>query len=803
MKKLILFFVLLFATGSLCAQRSVVDFTQDWKFHPGDDSLASRPGYDDAGWRRLDLPHDWSIEGSFSEKHPTTFNEGALPAGIGWYRKTFTVPETASGRQASIYFEGVYKNSEVWINGHYLGKRPSGYISFFYALTPYLKGGNKKNEIAVRVDNSAQPDSRWYSGSGIYRPVWLVTTGAVAVDRWGTFVSTPQADDRSATVAVQLSLVNASGKPWQVSVESAVVDMRGRTVATKTTGQLLLNDSITNVSQQIPVDHPLLWSVDLPFLYFLKTTIRTGGRVLDQYETPFGIRTFRFDAARGFFLNGKPLKILGVCNHHDLGALGAAVNERALERQLQLLKDMGCNAIRTAHNPPAPRLLDLCDRMGFIVMDEAFDMWVKRKNRQDYHLDFAAWHKRDLEDQVKRDRNHPSVFIWSIGNEIREQFDSSGTRIARELVNIVKSLDTTRPVTSALTENDPAKNYIYQSGALDLLGFNYKAEAYPLLPARFPGQSLLASETGSALATRGHYDLPADSLRRWPPDSKTPFTGGNPDLTVSAYDNTFAYWGSSHEAAWKAVKKYDFIAGLFAWSGFDFLGEPVPYTWPARSAYYGIIDLAGFPKDVYYLYQSEWTSKPVLHIFPHWNWQPGQMVDVWAYYSQADEVELFLNGRSLGIRKKEGDEMHVAWKVPFEPGTLQAVSRRNGTTVLAKAIRTAGAPAKIRLTADRSRLRADGKDLAFVTVAITDAAGNPVPDAANDVHFTLSGPATMAGVDNGLQTSMEPFRADHRKAWKGLCLAIIQSTRAKPPGRITLTAASDGLQNAVVTIETR
>ncbi|MBE7169401.1 MAG: glycoside hydrolase family 2 protein [Williamsia sp.] len=801
MKKLFLFSLIFLITRQLAAQRAMVDFNGGWKFYLGDDSTASQPGYNDNAWRQLDLPHDWSIEGSFSEKHPATFNEGALPAGIGWYSKEFTIPETSRGKQVSIYFEGVYKNSEVWINGHYLGKRPSGYISFYYPLSPYLKWGKEKNRIAVRVDNSAQPDSRWYTGSGIYRNVWLITTSAIAVDHWGTTIATPRINNSSAAVAVRLAIVNKSGKPRPITVQLVVSDAAGRRVATKTTAQLTVQDSVTDLSDVLTVARPQLWSVRKPVLYSLKTIIRSGGQVLDVCETPFGIRSFYFDAAKGFFLNGKYLKILGVCNHHDLGALGAAVNEKALERQLRLLKDMGCNAIRTAHNPPAPQLLALCDKMGFLVMDEAFDMWVKRKNRQDYHLDFEAWHKKDLEDQVRRDRNHPSVFIWSIGNEIREQFDSSGTRITRELVNIVKGLDTTRPVTSALTENIPEKNFIYQSGALDLLGFNYKPEAYPDLPSKFPGQKLFASETGSALATRGHYDMPSDSARRWPPDSKGPFTGGNPDFTVSAYDNTFAYWGASHEAAWKAVKKYDFIAGLFAWSGFDFLGEPVPYQWPARSAYYGIIDLAGFPKDVYYLYQSEWTNKPVLHLFPHWNWTPGKSVDVWAYYNEADEVELYLNGKSLGVRKKEGDSLHVMWRVPFEPGTLKAVSRKNGHTVLTKEIRTAGPPAKIRLVADNKRLKADGKDLLFVTVGITDANGIPVPTADKEVRFSLNGPGLIAGVDNGSQTSTESFKAPRRKAMNGLCLAIIQSTRQA--GKLVLTATADGLEPASLVVESK
>jgi beta-galactosidase len=486
--------------------------------------------------------------------------------------------------------------------------------------------------------------------------------------------------------------------------------------------------------------------------------------------------------------------------HHDLGALGAAVNTRAIERQLQILKAMGCNAIRTSHNPPAPELLDLCDKMGFLVMDEAFDMWKKGKNKFDYHVDFKDWHRQDLEDQVKRDRNHPSVFMWSIGNEIREQFDSSGTDIARELVEIVKRLDTTRPVTCALTENNSEKNFIYQSHALDVLGFNYKLNDYAELPKRFPGQKLIASETASALATRGHYDMPSDSNRVWPPDAKSK-NYGNPDLTVSAYDNTYAYWGATHEQSWMAVKKNDFMAGTFVWSGFDFIGEPVPYQWPSRSSYYGIVDLAGFPKDVYYMYQSEWTAKPVLHIFPHWNWKKGDSVDVWAYYNRADEVELFLNGRSLGVKRKQGDSLHVWWRVKYEPGTLKAISSKNGKVVLTREIKTAGAPSKIQLNADRRIVKANGEDLCFVTVKITDSEGNLVPDADNLVKFEIKGSGEIAGVDNGLQTSMEPFKASYRRAFNGKCLVIIKTTQKK--GSIQLTAHSEGLKSSSIIIDAR
>lgn len=803
MARLLSFLVLLLlgaqsaAFGARPATRGVVEFNKDWKFFLGDEAQAKDALFNDAAWRTLTLPHDWSIEGKFDEQNPAKPEGGGLPTGVGWYRKTFTLPATAAGKNVFIEFDGVYRYSEVWLNGHSLGKRPNGYISFRYELTRYLKPAGQPNVVAVRVDNSAQPNSRWYSGSGIYRNVWLITTSNVAVDHWGTFVTTPQVSQKVATVLVQTQIRNATGTAQQVNLETVVVDDQGKKVARQLTKGVQLRDSSTTVAQSITLNNPRLWSPAQPNLYRVQTTIRRGSKAEDTYETPLGIRTLAFNQ-RGFSLNGQPLMILGVCNHHDLGALGAAVNVRAMERQLELLKAMGCNAIRTAHNAPAPELLDLCDRMGFLVMDEAFDMWQKKKNSQDYHVDFKQWYQRDLEDQIRRDRNHPSVVMWSIGNEIREQFDSTGVALTKELTAIVKRLDTTRSVTSALTENEPAKNFMTQASVLDVLGFNYKHEAYADLPKRFPGQKFIASETTSALQTRGHYDMPSDSIRRWPKDGKTRLTTGNPDHTASAYDNAAAYWGSTHEETWKTIKKLPHMSGLFIWTGFDYLGEPVPYPWPARSSYFGILDLAGFPKDIYHLYQSEWTNKPVLHIFPHWNWRPGQTVDVWAYYSQADEVELLLNGKSLGTRKKQGDELHVMWRVPYAPGTLQAISRKVGKTVLMRTINTAGPATKIELTADRSKLRADGKDVSFVTVRVLDAAGNLVPDAANLVRFSISGSGFIAGVDNGYQASLEPFKADSRKAYSGMCLAIIQTT--EKAGAIILQATADGLAPASVTL---
>ena len=791
---LILSFV---ACSSKTDNRSRESFDTNWQFHLGDVPNGQLPGLDDSGWRTLNLPHDWSIEGKFSEDNPAGARGGALPGGIGWYRKTFKIPASDKDKMVFIDFDGVYRNSEVWINGHYLGKRPYGFSSFRYDLTPYLKYGNEKNSIAVKVDNSEQPNSRWYSGSGIYRNVWLVKTGKLHIDHWGTFVSTPEVSEESAKVSLQIKVRNHYPEDKNIQIKTQIVDSQNKQVASIESKTLVLKDSTTEIIQGMDVSRPAVCRIGNPNLYKAVSQVEVDGKVEDEYETQFGIRLIKFDREKGFLLNGKQVKILGVCNHHDLGCLGAAINTRALQRQLEILKAMGCNAIRTSHNPPAPELLDLCDKMGFLVMDEAFDMWKMQKTKFDYHLDWDQWHKRDLQDLIVRDRNHPSVVIWSIGNEIREQGDSTGIPIARELAGIVKDLDTTRPVTSACNHVSP-NNFIIRSGALDVIGTNYHQQLYDSLPEMFPGGTFTATETTSALATRGEYDMPSDSIRRWPKRWDKPFTG-NPDLTCSSYDNCSVPWGSTHEETWKVIKKYDFLSGMFIWTGFDYLGEPTPYTWPARSSYFGIIDLAGFPKDAYYMYQSEWTDKPVLHLFPHWNWNKGDTVDVWAY-TNANEVELFLNGQSLGVQKKTGDALHLMWRIPFSPGTLKAVGRKDGKEIATDEVKTAGKPAKIELSADRANIKADGKDLSFVTVKITDKDGTVVPHADNLVNFELSGNGSIVGVDNGLQTSHEPFKAKYRKAFNGLCLAVVQSTDKS--GGIELKAVSDGLESATIEIAT-
>lgn len=778
--------------------RQKLDFDKNWHFNLGAVEHGENPSLDDSKWRTLSLPHDWSIEGKFSKDNPATPEGGALPGGIGWYRKTFTVPAASKGKLVYIDFDGVYQKSDVWVNGHHLGFRPNGYISFRYELTPYLNFGGK-NTIAVKVDNSVQPNSRWYSGSGIYRHVWLETTNKTAIDQWGTYVTTTDVSTSSAKVNVQVQLRNYKAAS-QLTVTTKLYDAVGKFIAAAgeaTSAKQNGAESFT-VTNTLTVKNPVLWSVDKPYLYKAVTQVTQGKTIVDEYTTTVGIRYFDFDADKGFSLNGKPMKILGVCNHHDLGSLGAAVNTRALERQLQMLKEMGCNGIRTSHNPPAPELLDLCDKMGFIVMDEAFDCWEWKKATYDYHLFFKEWHKRDLEDQIKRDRNHPSIMIWSVGNEIPQQGDTSAYRIAPELAAIVHSLDKTRPITTANDRPDTS-NKIVKSGAIDLIGYNYHERDYPTFHNRYPGKKFIATETTSGLETRGYYEMPSDSIRVWPTSWDKPFVreGNN----VSAYDNTRPPWGSTHEMTWKIMKKYDFLSGMFIWTGFDYLGEPTPYSWPSRSSYFGIIDLAGFPKDVYYMYQSEWTKKDVLHIFPHWNWEPGKMIDIWAYYNNADEVELYLNGKSVGIKKKTGDDLHVMWRLKFEPGTLKAVSRKNGKVVLTREIRTAGAPAKIQLVADRTSIKADGKDLSFVTVKILDKDGNIVPDADNKVNFKITGEGFIAGVDNGDPVNHDSFKVNYRKAFHGLALAIVQAK--EKAGNITLSATADGLTGSTLVLKSK
>ena len=789
---------------ALLAQRQTQNFDHAWRFHLGDVPGAQETAFDDAAWRTLDLPHDWSIEGEFSEQNPAGVAGGALPGGVGWYRKTFTVPARDSGKVVFVEFDGVYRKSEVWINGQYLGKRPYGYSSFRYELTPNVRFGAGRNVIAVRVDNSQQPNSRWYSGSGIYRHVRLVTSDPMHVAQWGTYITTPVVSVDSSHVTIRTSLRNERQVEQPIVLSTVVYDSAGREVAAVSTMGRIPGDSVAELVQDLTVSRPVLWSVERPYLYRAVSRVRCGNRLCDTYTTPFGVRSFVFRADSGFFLNGRHVKIRGVCLHHDLGALGAAVNTRAIERQLQIMRAMGVNALRTSHNPPAPELLDLTDRMGFVVMDEAFDMWKKEKTPYDYHLDWDAWHVRDLSDMVLRDRNHASVFIWSIGNEVMEQWnngDSTAAPIARELAGIVRALDPTRPITQAANNGSP-QNPVFHAGALDLLGHNYHHEVWADFPAQYPGAKFIITEAMSALNSRGVYEQPSDSVAVY----YTPYEknrGPQPPKNgrLSSYDNSRAFWGSLHEESLRLFERYPFLSGIFVWQGIDYLGEPTPYEWPARSSYFGVVDLAGFPKDPFYLYQSVWTEQPMLHLLPHWNWTPGDTIDVWAY-TNADEVELFLNGTSLGTKRKPEPVSHLMWRVAYTPGTLRAVSRKEGRVWATAEVRTAGAPVRVALAPDRARLRANGDDLSFVTVTVQDRAGALVPTAEPLIRFRLSGgDARIVGVDNGDQTSHTSFKANQVRLFNGKALVIIRARTR--PGTVTLTAAGDGLTPSTVPIQLR
>ena len=802
------------------------NFDADWLFNLGDEPGMELPNYDDSQWRKLNLPHDWAIEGDFSADNPSGYAGGALPGGIGWYRKHFCLDSTdlTQGKKIYIDFDGIYMLSNVFVNGVSTGVRPYGYISFRRDITSLLHEG--ENVVAVRVDNSEQPNSRWYSGCGIYRHVWLVQTSALHIDNWGTYVTTPTIEDNRAIVNVLTRLRNTTNKTANATVAHYILNAEGNTVAYAEGNMSVAPDTTAEAGVDIVLDSPKRWSVETPYLYTVRTQVIQNGEVVDSYDTPLGVRTFHFDAARGFFLNDKPVKIKGVCMHHDLGCLGAAVNIRAIERQLEILKAMGCNAYRCSHNPPAPEVLDLCDRMGFIVMDEALDMWSRPKTKYDYARYFKEWHERDLTDLVMRDRNHPSIFMWSIGNEVREQWTheasdilsledanmplnlikqatalaqqgdtlSTNSLITRRLCQIVKNLDP-RPITTGNDEPNPS-NHLFRAGSLDIIGYNYHVDWFDSVPGWFPDKPFIATESASALMTRGYYEQPSDSMMPRPIRWDIPYI--NESYSCSSYDHVHAPWGSTHEKNWRMVKERDYVSGTFIWTGFDYIGEPTPYTFPARSSYFGIIDLAGFPKDIYYMYKSEWSNDTVLHLFPHWNHTPGETIDMCCYYNNADEVELWINGVSQGVHTKPEGKFHTMWRVQFQPGEVKVVSRREGKEVASQTIRTAGLPAQIRLTPDRSALNADGCDLSFVTVEILDKDGNLCPYADNHVTFDIQGNAFIAGVDNGSPYSMERFKANHRKAFYGKCLVVLQNNGSA--GKATLTATAQGLTSAQVTI---
>ena len=794
MKKIFCLVCVLCALTTLQA-RERQNFDAGWLFLLADSAQMSDADYQDSWWRRLDVPHDWAIEGDFYVSNPSGASGGALPGGVGWYRKHFSInQETITNNRYFLEFDGVYMNSTVYVNGQKAGFRPYGYSSFEYDITPYVHEGD--NVVAVRVDNSDQPNSRWYSGCGIYRHVWLTKTHPIHVRHWGVFVHDGK---------VEVDYENPTRQ--KVTVKNMLLDADGKVVA-RSTGQSSYLSPLTS--------HLKKWSCEDPYIYKVRTQLIAGGKVVDEVETTTGFRDFRFDAKTGFWLNGQNFKLNGVCEHHDFGCLGAALHDDALHRKLLKLKAMGVNAIRSSHNPPAPELLNMCDTMGLIVMDESFDMWRRRKTQNDYARFFDEWHERDLTDLVVRDRNHPSVLMWSIGNEVLEQWSSAEadtltleqanlilnaghdastlakdgelsvqSLLTQHLADIIKRYDTSRPITAGCNEPDP-NNHLFKSGAIDLVGFNYHHQWVKDVPKNFPDKPFIFSESVSALQTRGYYLMPSDSIIVAPKEWWMPYT--DPSYMCSAYDNMHASWSSTHEQTWDVVKHSPYVGGQFIWTGFDYIGEPTPYGFPARSSYFGIIDLAGFPKDSYYLYQSEWTQKPVLHLFPHWNWLPGQTVDMWCYYNHADEVELFINGKSQGTRTKDDHTYHVMWRVAYEPGEVRAVARKDGKVVREQTIRTAGQPDHIRLSVDYQ-----GRDLCFVCADVVDQDGRLCPWAEDQISFSVDGDAQILATDNGCQTSMERFTSPQRRAFFGKCLVVVK-------GHGTLKAQSPMLKAASMVV---
>lgn len=818
-------------------------FTNDWRFVLADKTADySAEKLDDTKWRYLNLPHDWAIEGDFDVHNPSGTGGGALPGGVGWYRKTFTINKKDKGKQFRITFDGAYMNATVWVNGHKLGTRPYGYESFTYDITQYIYIG-QENTIAVKVDNSDQPNSRWYSGCGIYRNVWLTKTSPIHVAQDGTFITSKCINDVRASIYIDAEIQN-DGKDGKFKIAYELMDPQGQVIGSTDKREVKIKAGQKIVDKQgMTVLSPQYWSLDNPALYTVTTKIYnvSDGLVCDAYKTRIGLRSIDF-SQDGFKLNGKHIQIQGVCNHHDLGCLGAALNKTALRRQLTKLKEIGINGIRCSHNPPAPELLDLCDEMGFIVMDESFDMWRKKKTANDYAKYFNEWHERDLHDFILRDRNHPSIVMWSIGNEVLEQwsqvdadtlsleeanlilnFGHSSDQLANEdgemsvnsllckkLSDFVKNLDHTRPITAGC--NEPAvNNHLFKSGGIDIIGYNYHNQNIPDVQKNFPGKPFIITESNSSLMTRGYYRMPSDYVYKWPERWDKPFH--DPSFSCSSYENCHAPWGNTHEETLILMKKYPWVSGQYVWTGFDYIGEPTPYGWPARSSYFGIFDLAGFPKDVAYLYKAELTNETTLHLFPHWNWgaetyagegiEPSKlgengMVDLWAYYNNADEVELFVNGVSQGKKSKTADKLHAWWRVKYVPGEIKAVSYKDGKVVAEQVTKTAGKPAKIRLVPESEAISADGKDLMFVNVEILDKDGNLCPNASNLVSFDVVGAGTIAGVDNGSPISLERFKDNKRKAFYGKCLVVVQNNGNS--GNARLTATADGLESAQLDI---
>lgn len=792
--------------------RRVENFNRDWRFAKGAQPGAEAVAFDDSAWQSVRLPHDWAIAGPYEPAgDPHT---GKLPwRGEGWYRKAFALPATDRDRRVYLDFDGVMAMPTVYVNGQKAGGWDYGYMSFRVDATDFVRFG-ATNVVAVHVDTRSH-NSRWYPGGGIYRKVQLVVTAPVHIAHWGMFVTTPAVSDANATVRVQSTLENHGSAPASVELETTLLDPQGKVVAQQRKSASVAAGGEAQVDLAFSVTQPQRWDVETPQLYRVVSQVFMGGTVVDNEETPFGIRTFEFTANDGFHLNGRRVQLHGVNLHHDLGPLGSAFNVRAMERELQIMQDMGVNALRTSHNPPAPEVLDLCDRLGIVVWDEAFDKWDGTSTRP-RDVSIADYNRKQIQNFARRDRNHPSVVVWSAGNEI---WDLEGGKLPdspgllRQMVSFFKQIDPTRPVTLAHAVPQSANTPLDDS--LDVAGWNY-ARRYAIEREKRPNLPIVYSESASAFSTRGFYELPH-------PTKKDDYSTA---LRVDSYDLNSASYSDLADTEFALMERDRFVAGEFVWTGFDYLGEPAPFIargWgsftkrpitPAeesRSSLFGIVDLVGIPKDRFYLYRSYWApEKTTIHLLPHWNWpdRVGQNVPVYIYTS-GDSAELFVNGKSLGRKTKDPqaanvlDRYRLRWEdVIYQPGEVKAVAYRGDERLGEATVRTAGEPARLRLTPDRTTLKADGDDLCYVLVEAVDAHGTLCPLAMNEVKFAVSGPATIAGVGNGDHHFPAEFQTDHVALFYGKAMLILRTVEGSG-GAIRVQAASEGLPASHVEVRSR
>lgn len=799
--------------------------------NPGIDFPFVQDEFDDSGWESVDLPHDWAIEGPFFEgpDAEVTGGMGRLPSpGVAWYRRDLDIPASDVNKSIFLDIDGAMSYSMVWLNGQLVGGWPFGYTSYRLDLTPYVVPGGE-NQLAIRLDNPPQ-SSRWYPGGGLYRNVWLVKTNPVHVAQWGTFITTPGASSKSAQVNIEVKVDNDSGQDTPVKVVTDIFNLGengklsgGAVASFEPIEDMVKANSSVEVHGSVSIENPRLWGPppsQTPHLYVAVTTVYQDGEAVDEYHTNFGIRTIEYDAERGVLVNGEHITIKGVNQHHDLGALGGAFNLRAAERQLEILREAGTNAIRMAHNPPAPELLDLTDKMGFLVIGESFDVWERRKTPYDFHLIFPDWHEQDLRALVRRDRNNPSVILWSTGNEVGEQYTGqAGADLAMKLREIVHEEDPTRLTTASMNYAKPPMEF---PDPVEVISLNYQGEGirdegeyahlrtrgittpplYPSFKETYPDRVIISSENAAAVSSRGTYLFPVVDAISSP---ISPGKGGDPESAyVSSYELYTADFGSSADKVFRSLDQHPYVAGGFVWSGWDYLGEPTPY-YSARSSYFGIIDLAGFKKDRFYIYQAYWRPEhPMVHIFPHWNWpeRVGEVTPVHVATS-GDEAELFLNGESLGRKKKGEFEYRIRWDdVIYEPGELKVVAYKNGEEWAEEVVNTTGASASLELTPDRSTITADGKDLSFITVKVIDEEGIAVPDAMDTIRFSIEGPGQIVATDNGDPTDMVAFPSHERKAFNGYALVIVKGEKGES-GTITITANAEGLSPASVEIKTK